>query len=306
MKIISLKCPHCEAPLQINSELSRAFCNYCGNSFVIEDELRSERKAGYEYERGRMEAQDDGAEEVLRRLRELVDPLAELDRLNARLGALRLEKQIAKVRLKTLQNPLWKLLPPLIGGLCMGISILTMIFGGTGRQGLLAGVLLLALGILGGYIGKWYSASKGAQVEEQIRAAEDREQEAKERIERLRTEYDFDYLPEKYREPEALDFLIEVLQGRRATTLAEALNLYEEELHRRQMREIQEEQLRVQREQLETQRRQLEAQQEQTGALQEMEENRKAEAAGKILGTVISAGIGVMIGKGIGKFLDDL
>jgi len=38
MKLISLKCPTCNANLEINSELENVTCNYCGSKIIIEDE----------------------------------------------------------------------------------------------------------------------------------------------------------------------------------------------------------------------------------------------------------------------------
>ena len=40
MRIVDLKCPECNAPLQVNIELEQATCNYCGNCFPIEDESK--------------------------------------------------------------------------------------------------------------------------------------------------------------------------------------------------------------------------------------------------------------------------
>lgn len=38
MKLIELKCPSCNANLEVNEELENVTCNYCGNKFKIEDE----------------------------------------------------------------------------------------------------------------------------------------------------------------------------------------------------------------------------------------------------------------------------
>ena len=38
MKLIKLKCPNCNADVEVNKDLERATCNYCGASFIIEDE----------------------------------------------------------------------------------------------------------------------------------------------------------------------------------------------------------------------------------------------------------------------------
>lgn len=62
MKLIDLKCPNCGAKLQVNSELKKASCNYCGQEFVIDDEVQhiqydNAEQAGYDFEKGRQRAQ---------------------------------------------------------------------------------------------------------------------------------------------------------------------------------------------------------------------------------------------------------
>ncbi len=39
MPIIPLKCDSCGGELQVNSDLKTAMCNYCGNSFVVQDAI---------------------------------------------------------------------------------------------------------------------------------------------------------------------------------------------------------------------------------------------------------------------------
>lgn len=38
MKIIKLKCPSCNANLEINSERNNSYCKYCGAKLILEDE----------------------------------------------------------------------------------------------------------------------------------------------------------------------------------------------------------------------------------------------------------------------------
>lgn len=38
MKLVKLKCPQCNANLEVNNDLTMAVCNYCGCSFYIDDE----------------------------------------------------------------------------------------------------------------------------------------------------------------------------------------------------------------------------------------------------------------------------
>lgn len=63
MKLISLECPYCNANIEVNAELTQGTCNYCGRSFLIENELKKRREMseqdGYDFEKGRMKAKKE-------------------------------------------------------------------------------------------------------------------------------------------------------------------------------------------------------------------------------------------------------
>ena len=44
MKLINLKCPNCNADVQVNKGLNTAVCNYCGTKFMIEDDNETEEE----------------------------------------------------------------------------------------------------------------------------------------------------------------------------------------------------------------------------------------------------------------------
>ena len=72
-----------------------------------------------------------------------------------------------------------------------------------------------------------------------------------------------DIIPQKYLNLKAVLFLLEVLQTGRADSSKEAYNLYEEELHREKMQEMQEEQLDYARQTLHEQKNQTKLQKKQ-------------------------------------------
>ena len=50
MKLVELNCPKCGALLQVNDELTRCTCNYCGNEVLIDNEQREVKiTGGYEF-----------------------------------------------------------------------------------------------------------------------------------------------------------------------------------------------------------------------------------------------------------------
>lgn len=66
MKLIDLKCPRCGATLKNIRDRNNIVCQYCGNSFVLDDETKvvrydseSAEEAGYQFEKGRLRAQNE-------------------------------------------------------------------------------------------------------------------------------------------------------------------------------------------------------------------------------------------------------
>lgn len=76
MKLITLRCPNCNSQLEVNGELTQATCNYCGATILIDDEVNkvkfvNTKEAGYEFEKGRQQAQLEQDPEYIKRQREL-------------------------------------------------------------------------------------------------------------------------------------------------------------------------------------------------------------------------------------------
>lgn len=62
MKLVDLQCPHCGAQLQLNVGQKEAYCQYCGQKLLVDDEVQhiqydNVEQAGYEFEKGRQRAQ---------------------------------------------------------------------------------------------------------------------------------------------------------------------------------------------------------------------------------------------------------
>ena len=81
MKLISLKCPGCGASLQVDTSRTTAVCPYCHTQFLIDDEVRklqldNPRNTGYEFEKGRQDAQRESvqisAEEAKKKKRKTI------------------------------------------------------------------------------------------------------------------------------------------------------------------------------------------------------------------------------------------
>lgn len=71
MKLISLQCKNCGATLEVNRELTKCMCTYCGNEMLIDNEIQTYKlengyQFGYEQELGRLRAQHQYQESIQR------------------------------------------------------------------------------------------------------------------------------------------------------------------------------------------------------------------------------------------------
>ena len=62
MRLVSMDCPRCGGNLRI--EGTKGYCTYCRATYMLDDEVQhiefdNQRKAGYEYEQGRIQAQNE-------------------------------------------------------------------------------------------------------------------------------------------------------------------------------------------------------------------------------------------------------
>ena len=98
MKLVSLACPHCKAPLAVNQELTKATCNYCGHLFLIDNEIQYShmteedmKRIGKAMERARTELEESIAAKTTKKVYAVYSGLLELRENNARLVNLQTE-----------------------------------------------------------------------------------------------------------------------------------------------------------------------------------------------------------------------
>lgn len=68
MKLIEMKCKNCGAKLKVDSEIKDVHCEFCHSDFKIDDEVKHHKlddmeKSGYEFEKGRIRAQQENKNE---------------------------------------------------------------------------------------------------------------------------------------------------------------------------------------------------------------------------------------------------
>lgn len=101
MKLIDLTCSKCNAALQVNPELTKCICNYCGNEMLIDDEVKKSEiqngfELGYQMELGRIKAQEDIAKK--QKQEELENKKKEEERQRQIDEEKKFKEQIAKQR----------------------------------------------------------------------------------------------------------------------------------------------------------------------------------------------------------------
>ena len=252
MRLITLQCPECGAKLNANAELTRASCNYCGNEILIDDEVKqvnvtieNSRQMGYDFERGRMDARNAGPNRKLAALIDaLKEPVCALNDLRSR--QMYLESRIAELRRKAPDagSLKYKLQPFIPGAIILFFCLMAKSF-----PAFLIGFMIGAV---------IYVVQKRRQdtMEEQRRGdlytAETVLKSVLTKITRLEaalSQHRIDLIPPAYRNRQAMTFFYEAIMNQRAATMPEAVNLYEEELHRKEMKAMHAQQIALQMEQ---------------------------------------------------------
>lgn len=67
MKLVELKCKNCGSLLKVEDGVKEVTCTYCHTSFILDDEVQHIQhdnmyESGYEFEKGRIKAQDEKQE----------------------------------------------------------------------------------------------------------------------------------------------------------------------------------------------------------------------------------------------------
>ena len=310
MKLVSLACPHCKAPLQVNQELTMATCNYCGYQFVIDNENKyvqisdeDTERIGRAAERARAENEERITTETAQKVLAVYEGLRKLRENNARITKLNEVTRENQSKLKTMKVLQW-CTEPIKGEIVVGVLAFQIMLGAIGSMieesegagilfaGLIAsGVIYLVMRLLRTYSDNMVNRlmSEQTQMDAEIGVLNSDNQN-------MKFTADFEYIPVPYRNEAALGYMYQALSVKRARTLAEAMSQYDVE----QQRINYERQHNYQMQQMNAQ---LKAAQEQARAAQAQ---AQVQQGADILGTVVTAGVVLKVGKDIVKTLRSL
>lgn len=318
MKLVSMNCPHCNGPLKVNPELAQASCNYCGFQFMIDDEIKKVKISEEDYEPigkamndARLESDRKTAAEALEKVGKIRDSYKKTNELQGRGQFLRSRLYDDERRIASIESwmKFWNFLPNSLSLFIfpVGIFVLFLIIGIASwfaAGGIIAAGLVIAFLSYFGF--RWMrnkqSFDYGNLVAEANSIKADIAKTDKE-LQEVKNDADFSFVPQKYHNPAALNFIYQVLYDKRANNLSQAINLYEENIYRSNMQRMQDEQIRLQKQQLEEMRQQ----QEERDTSRKKDKDKGIDAASVIstAGKVAATGLFLKAGHDILKGIKD-
>ena len=107
VKLVSLKCPECGAALSVENDMKRCFCTHCGTKLIIDEETAKIsidadefQEAGYNFEVGRKQAQNEDLQALTLSIKSLCDSAKNIESLKARHESLKRDLSEANYILK--------------------------------------------------------------------------------------------------------------------------------------------------------------------------------------------------------------
>ncbi len=250
-------CPHCGAPLppMVNG---KATCDFCGSTVNANSGFQyaaMPRQFGYEFEKGRYDAQNSipGAE-LAAEIKKLLTPIDDLNQTRTSLSELQTKVKISEENLRVYTDKN-KSLPYIIP---VGAFLFLLWCEATFLPSLV--VSLASWGFLKLRIGR-----NTKRLQSTYLSCNDRKTQTERHLDELKRTYNFAIIPEEYQYYEALSFFVKALNSGRAASLQQAINLYEDEKHKQKVLRLQAEQNRLKEAELEVQRQQLELAQQKKG-----------------------------------------
>lgn len=295
-------CPYCGASLPA-SEMGTIICDFCGSSVVIQDDgvsLENARQMGYEFERGRYDAQNSPQGAALaRKIKELIQPIDDLNQTTTQIDELKkkIQSTTAKRRIGINMKWLWLgLFVLFVLSRITHVSVTPLVW--------LVTIVILALFSI-------FDKLQRKASQKEITALNKKLDAANAHLKWLYDTYDIDYIPDDYKRAEPMSFFARVLLTGQAMSLHQAIKLYEEDRRQKEAVRYQAEQLELQVQQLALQKQQLQQerefrerqlQQERKFHEQQLEQEKQNKGMG--LGTAVAAvGTAAVIAKNIRKML---
>ncbi|MBR0149136.1 MAG: hypothetical protein IJM23_08070 [Lachnospiraceae bacterium] len=243
MKAVSFRCDGCGADLKLRPGTKKCVCEYCGTEHIIDD--------------GQVYGQEGTADpELIKTIRMLIEPVSELDNLCKNTERIKKKLQESIKREKSLREAPYTT-ASIAGGITAVVIMILLFFVLTIFSipvGIIIGLIVFACVYFSQKSEQERLAINIPKLTSQIESNEKEIQYYREILEK----YDVSFIPMQYRNRDAMTFFCEVMETNRATSLQQAMNLYEDELHRREQRAMAQRQIDLQEEQIRLQKKQIE------------------------------------------------
>ena len=238
MKLMSLTCPKCNAKLEINQDFKNATCNYCGYTFLIDEkrtasmEIKDPHELGIELEYGRRSATGSN-KELASKVRAVMEPLIILNE-----EMVKKNNQIKEIERYGKRAKTYETVAFVSGGLILVSNFMNLT--NSDIRKFLSSVLwsFIVFGVLM-FLSYYYSAKCEGQ-KKTLKMINDHIDDLNRRLDGM----DTDIIPPNYRYKQAMEYIYDALWNQRALTMQEAVNLYEDYLHKNRLESMQAEQLR--------------------------------------------------------------
>lgn len=295
-------CPCCGASLPVK-EKGTIICDFCGSSVIIQDDgvsIENARQLGYEFERGRYDAQNSlqGAA-LARKIKELIQPIDDLNQTKTQIEELKKKIHSATAKKRSGIDMKW---------LWLGLFVLFVLLRIT-HVSVTPLIWLVAIVILALYSLIDKLQRKAAQKE--MITLNKKIDAASAHLKWLYDTYDIDCIPDDYKRAEPMSFFARVLLTGQAMSLHQAIKMYEEDRRQKEAARYQAEQLELQAQQLALQKQKLQQEREfrerqlqQEREFHEQQLEQEKQNKGLSLGTAVAAvGTAAVIAKNIRKML---
>ena len=239
MQLLSMVCPKCGANLEINPTLKEAFCQYCGAKLLI-DGMQATNQMG-------QPVADRNLLELLQSIAPvLADKEAVIPHLNQKQKSLQyLENKASKpiVPIEALNDKINSYISPqyekiflIFGIICTVLSTLSVYFI----------PLILFSPVAFCFVFLYLQIKERAKTAKLIERTKTEVSELSQKMNSYNealSKYSTDVIPPIYQTAEAVDFFLAALSNQRATTMQQAINLYEEDKRNKKMDAMQKQQL---------------------------------------------------------------
>ncbi len=261
MKLVDFTCPGCGAKLQINESLSQATCNYCGHVIYLQNDILHQDacKIGYEFERGRMEAQSTINTVLLSSIQKIRPVIMNLKSLYE--NDIDISQRIDQLKDKLSQagNPVKRII--LLSCMFSIVTIaLLLVTRNPATRIILWGIIMATIGAIIGAISLLPYKLDSIKLS-RLQTKQDKINETKKRVIAELSPEEIELIPQIYWNDDALDFIYSSLKNKRAMSIQQAINLYEDEMYRHKQMQLQQETIRKQKDSIELEKERLRQQQ---------------------------------------------